>query len=232
MITCLFHRAKLVCSSNFLFCKELDYLKTMFNSNGYPNWFFEKCLRSFNSGNNIKSNLETTVSNDRIYRIVIPFLGKESRRFVINLQNIINSKLNLSIKLNPVYKTFKVSNYFQLKSRVPSGLCSNVVYEFSCSCDTNLTYLGMSTRHLSTRIREHLNFNSQTPSAVQTHLMSCDICSKVNHKPSSFKIIKKCNSEFQTKIYEALLIRKRNPALNRQLFAIVFSIECVLITIR
>ena len=34
-----------------------------------------------------------------------------------------------------------------------------------------------------------------------------------------FKIIKKCNSNFETEIDEALLIKKHNPKLNRQLFA-------------
>ena len=32
-------------------------------------------------------------------------------------------------------------------------------------------------------------------------------------------IIKKCNSNFETKILEALLIKKHNPKLNRKLFA-------------
>ena len=68
-------------------------------------------------------------------------------------------------------------------------------------------------------MREHLNFNSQTPSAITQHLMSCDNCGNYGHNFNSFKIIRKCASEFQTKIHEALLIRKRNPGLNRQLYA-------------
>ena len=205
--------------SSFLFCKEVEYLKIMFNSNGYPNWFFEKCLKTFNAKSNSQMDPDSSVCNNSVYYIAVPYFGRDSRRFVNLLQKIINSKLNLSIKLNAIHKTFKISNYFQLKSRVSFDLCSNVVYEYSCSCDTNLTYIGMSTRHLSTRVKEHLNFNTQTPSAVKNHLMSCTICANCNHRTSSFKVIKKCNSEFETKIYEALLIRKRNPALNRQLYA-------------
>ena len=55
---------------------------------------------------------------------------------------------------------YKIGNYFELKSRAPLSLCSNVIYEFTCLCDTNLTYIGMSTQHLSTKAREHLDFNS------------------------------------------------------------------------
>ena len=42
----------------------------------------------------------------------------------------------------------------------------NVIYEFTCSCDANLISIGMSTRHLSTRARVHLDFNSQVSSAI------------------------------------------------------------------
>ena len=32
-------------------------------------------------------------------------------------------------------------------------------------------------------------------------------------------MIKKCKSEFHTKLHEVLFIKKRNPGLNRQLYA-------------
>ena len=80
-------------------------------------------------------------------------------------------------------------------------------------------YIGMSTRHLSTRLGEHLGFQLKTESSVKEHIMSCDICSNSKFNVNSFKIIKKCNSNFETKIHEALLIKKHNPKLNRQLFA-------------
>ena len=84
-----------------------------------------------------------------------------------------------------------------------------------CSCDANLTHIGMSTRHLSTRAKEHLDFNSQVSSAIKNHIMCCNVCSSVKLNLNSFKIIKKCKSEFYTKIHEALFIKKRNPGLNR-----------------
>ena len=36
---------------------------------------------------------------------------------------------------------------------------------------------------------------------------------------SNFKVIKKCNTGFEAKIQEALLIKKFNPTLNRQLYS-------------
>ena len=77
----------------------------------------------------------------------------------------------------------------------------------------------MPTRHLSTSVEEHLGFHLKTESSVKEHIMSCDSCSNIKFNVNSFKIIKKCNSNFETKIHEALLIKKHNPKLNRQLFA-------------
>ena len=145
--------------------------------------------------------------------------GNVGFKGLIKLKNIIKSKFKITLKINPVYKTFKVSHYFQLKTRVPPALCSNIVYQFSCSCDSNLTYIGMSTRHLSTRVREHLGFHLKTESSVKDHIMSCHSCSNIKFSVNSFKIIKKCSYNFETKIHEALLIKKHNPKLNRKLFA-------------
>ena len=84
-----------------------------------------------------------------------------------------------------------------------------------------LTYIGMSTRHWSTRAKEHLDFNSQISSAKK--ITCCNVCSSVKLNLNFFKIIKKCKSEFHTKIHEALFIKKHNPGLNRQLYANVSS---------
>ena len=190
-----------------LFLNEVGLLRNMFASNGYPIWFLEKCLKKFNE----KSMHSHSSSPDYVYNLNIPYFGHDSRRFLIKLKNIIKSKFKIILKINPVYKTFKVSQYFQLKTRVPPALCSNIVYQFSCSCDSNLTYIGMSTRHLSTRVGEHLGFHLKTESFVKEHIASCDTCSNIKFNVNSFKIIKKCNSNFETKIHEALLIKNITP---------------------
>ena len=41
----------------------------------------------------------------------------------------------------------------------------------------------------------------------------------MKHSVESFKILKKCVTEYDTKIQEALLIKKLNPKLNKQLYA-------------
>ena len=144
-------------------------------------------------------------------------MGKESHHFANRLSALIKNKYNL--KIPPIYKTFNLVNYFQLKSKTLVALCSNVVYKFLCLCDMNKTYIGMSSRHLITRVRGHLNFKSLQDSAIKDHILSCGKCSNNRFNENNFIIICKCKSEFYSKIYQAPLIKKLNPKLNRQMFA-------------
>ena len=131
--------------------------------------FLIKFFRAFQSSNKFSQNISFKNC------FCIPYLGKDSHHFRNRLSALIKNKYNL--KISPIYKTFKVVNYFQLKSKTPVALCSIVVYKFSCSCDTNKTYIGMSSRHLITRVREHLNFKSLQDSAIKDHILSCGKCS-------------------------------------------------------
>ena len=169
LILCFLNRAKHICSSNFLFDKKVSMLKKMFLNNGYPSSFFDKILVSFQSSNKFSQNISFENS------FCILYLGKESNHFANRLSALIKNKYNL--KIYPIYKTFKVVNYFQLKSKTPVALCSNVVYKFSCLCNTNKTYISMSSRHLITRVQEHLNFKSLQDSAIKDHILSCEKCS-------------------------------------------------------
>ena len=127
----------------------------MFLNNGYPVNFFEKTVNRFLENKKVDQEEKQRPS---IIRLEIPYLEKTSHRFVRNLSNLVSDLTNKKVKLSPIYKTFKVVNYFQLKSTIPCSLQSNVVYRFSCPCDMGSTYIGMSSRHLITKIKEHLKF--------------------------------------------------------------------------
>ena len=110
-------------------------------------------------------------------------------------------------------------NHFQLKYSTSKELSSNVVHKFSCQCDTAISYIGYTARHLITRAHEHLNLNSIAKTAVKDRINSCSHCTKIDLSVSNFKVIKKCNTSFEAKVQEALLIKKFNPTLNRQLYS-------------
>ena len=80
----------------------------MFVSNGHPFWFFEKCFKMFN-----KKSLHCHFAYpDHVYNLNISYFGHDSRQFINKLQSIINSKLQLTLKINSDYKTFKALQYF------------------------------------------------------------------------------------------------------------------------
>ena len=116
------------------------------------------------------------------------------------------------------YKSYIASSYVYIV--VYKSYIFIVVYKFTCSRDVNTTYIGMSKRHLVTRAREHLQLNSNaTKSAISQHFSSCQTCHNCNLDVSSFKVIKNCHNEYETKIQEALLIKQPTPRLNSQLYA-------------
>ena len=179
LILCFLNRAKLICSNISSFEKEIQKLKTMFKANDYPGRFFDKILQQFlKSDENQSSNSTQPSQSAHEFPISLPYLGKASQRFVNQFSKIINKQLHQDVKINPIFKSFKINSYFQLKSCTPLALCSNVVYKFTCSCDTNLTYIRMSSRHLSTRVREHLNLNSKQKSSIKDHIPACNFCQK------------------------------------------------------
>ena len=208
------HRAKMICSNQDLFMSEIKKLKEIFWKNGYSESFFTQIYQSFEQKQSV-SNVDVNSEADFKYIFKIPFLGGVSHKFKDKITSLFFNDLRINI--NPIFTTFKVQNYFVLKSRTPRLLASNVVYKFSCLCDTNITYIGKTKRHLMVRCLEHLEFEKKKPeSEVKVHLNDCDICKNANYE--NFEILKKCKTDLETKVYEAFAINKEQPKLNKNLF--------------
>ena len=75
----------------------------------------------------------------------------------------------------------------------------------------------MTTRHFGARVEGYLH--SKKDSAVQKHINACQSCKDNKHLFDKFSLLKTCNTQYSTKIQEALLIKKHNPKLNTQLYA-------------
>ena len=80
---------------------------------------------------------------DFLFIIGLPYFGKISHQFSKRPKVLTKNKFNVDI--NVYYTTLKTGSYFQLKCSTPMHLISNVVYKFTCSCDTNVTHIGMTT---------------------------------------------------------------------------------------
>ena len=214
LILCLLNIAKRLCSNDNLFHLEIEKLRTMFKLNGYPNYYFNKVLNKFQNPTHSISDNDN--SDDVYICLKIPFIGDHSYNLSKKLKGIIEADNKCKVRI--IFKSFKVRNYFSLKAKTPNNLLSNVVYKFTCQNDSGITYIGETKRHLITRVGEHLSLSKvYQNSEVESHAHNCPNC-VLNASFDSFSIVKKCFNNFDASIHEALLARRRNPALNRQLF--------------
>ena len=119
---------------------------------------------------------------------------------------------NIDIKL--IFSSFKIGNLFSAKDPIPSNLRSSVVYKFSCA-GCNACYVGETTRHFSTRVREHLA--ADRASHMYKHLQQSESCHNLC-STNCFSILDCATTSFQLKIKESLhiYIHWEKPTLNQQ----------------
>ena len=136
------------------FSKRLKFLNRYFYLTITPHSSLIKYCANFLRFHPIILKKTKTSDGMRDLLFKVPYIGSASKQFTKSLFELVYREFGLKLKV--VYDTFKINRYFQLKTKTPHALCSNVVYQFRCSCDTNLAYVGMTTRHLAARACEHL----------------------------------------------------------------------------
>ena len=210
LVYCMINRAYMICNEWSLFSKEIDYLKNMFSSNGYPKSMIDKYVNQFlNSKYNpqMKAPKEDTVT----IHMSLPYIGKPSLLLARKLKTLFKNHFHVTLQCT--FDSTKIRNFFSLKCPTPKALKSNVVYQYTCSCDVNNSYIGKTKRHLITRVTEH----RADKSAIGQHLSRCSSC-RNSFGIDQFKIISNGRTDVECKIKEALNIKNSNPTLNQNLF--------------
>ena len=112
----------------------------------------------------------------------------------------------------------KISNLFSFKDKIPSVLCSGIVYKFQCgSC--NATYYGKTKPHFKVRMCENLGISALTgkrvkgdyDSAIKEHLLFCNLTPYFE----DFSILVTNNKDSKVTLMESLLINRDDPPLNK-----------------
>ena len=103
---------------------------------------------------------------------------------------------------------------FSVKDPVHRGLRTGVVYKCLCA-RCSACYVGETTRHFSTRVREHTF--SDRASHVFKHLQNSEHC-RTLYSDDCFSILDHASTTFQLKIKEAIHIQWEKPTLNHQLY--------------
>ena len=194
-------------------CKQLDVQE----SAGLWHWVIDKIIHRYLSEkmnpSQTRQNASPNSRKTSTHFYKLPYVGRFFKIAQTKLRQLFKHycKADLDVKL--VFSTFKLRNMFSVKDSLPQGLRSRVVYKFLCA-GCNASYIGETTRHLCTRVREHLL--SDKSSHVYRHLQSSRACHD-SCDTECFTILDSAASKFKIKIKEALHIKWEHPILNQQL---------------
>ena len=131
MVYTLVYRCFRICSNWAQFHTELIFLKGMFQKNGYPKNFIDKCFKKFFIIVHLFKENVPTVEKKRLV-LVLPYLGITSLQTRTKLQQALKGVLNCC-KLEIVFRCqTRLSNSFRYKDPIPKELISGVVYKFQC----------------------------------------------------------------------------------------------------
>ena len=146
-----------------------------------------------------KPSFDESVTGKKLF--FVQFRGHDSTKYIADL-------IKCEAPITPVYTTRKLKTALpSLKPRVDKNLTSNVVYKIKCSgCSS--CYVGMTCRHLVTRIKEYF-----LPSGVMSkHLKTCG--ASMNPSTCAEILMSTNRNVIYLSILEALFIRENKPDLN------------------
>ena len=107
-----------------------------------------------------------------------------------------------------------------IKDSVPKYLKSFVAYRLTCP-GCNARYIGETTHHLTTKIKEHLKTDSKSHvfKHLDTNRNRKELCDT-----ECFEIIDSATSSYKLKLKEAMHIIWEKPSLNKQVKHVGISI--------
>ena len=191
-------------------------IKVTLQKNSFPLKDIDRILKSFLHE---KFTVSKTRKVENQWYFKLPYIGRYSTYTQFKVNKIVE-KLCKDVSIKLVFSPFKIGKMFSLKDAYNDALKSNVVYKFSCA-GCNACYVGETTRHFTTRIKEHLHTDKS--SHVYKHLRQSKNCLEKCDE-ACFSILDNANSEYQLKIKEALHISWEKPTLNKQVVSYKITI--------
>ena len=223
LVSCLIHRIFNLCSSYENFHTQLEIVRKLFNLSGFRSHVFDRIVRRFLDDTFDPKPLVLTAPKKIIY-LCLPFTGVHSLQIHNQISRLCKAAFpHLDIRF--VFRSYTKRIFsFPFKDKVPKYLRSSVVYLFICRC-CSASYVGQTTRHLHTRVSEHLGIYPITGK----HSTNPAISSILSHTNASghpanfddFQILSSSSDSYESMIHESLLINKYRPNLkcSRQLYS-------------
>ena len=220
LVCILVFRAFHICSLFVNIHKEIVKIKQILLANCFPGTLIDKVICNFL---NLQYILHTKPKDKGEgkphFTCCLPYLGNRSFMIRNNITKLFKAHYR-DIQVQFIFKSAKrVSSLFQYKDRIPTLVCSNVVYKFSCSC-CNATYYSETNMNLLIRCNEHIGINrngreivSLSPSSIRDHVKQTGHSASIE----DFRVISKSSNSYDLLIHESPLIQRDRPSLNSNL---------------
>ena len=176
LVRTLIDRAFKINNTLLGFNEKVKKLSYILQKNQFPEGIINKVYNTYLD----KVNKSTTLSVDSkpsdsncILYFKLPYhtLSNFTKRKIHTLVK----RYCKNLEINLVFSSFKIKNLMNVKDSVPKSLRSKVIYKFKCA-ECNFAYVGETSRHLSTRVREHLHSNKN--SHIYKQLKGSEKCRK------------------------------------------------------
>ena len=223
LVRILVFRAFHICSTCSNFHNELIRIKRILADNCFPRSIIDRVIKSF---------LDDKFGNRPLRKKMIKlplfyafFLGQYSLQLKTRIIRLIK-QCYPTLKVEVIFTSPKrISSLFRFKDKLPSLICSSVVYRYKCP-GCHASYYGKTTRNLVLRCREHLGINKACQRIKSSSSAIGDHISKSGHDASveKFEIISRTDNSFDLLIHESLLILRDRPILNGQLSSIPLTL--------
>ena len=193
-----------ICSDNLK--SEINHLKAVFvGQNHYPHQLVNRTISA-----TLSPSPKTVKYEAAPIRISIPYIGKPSHQIsrLLKRQVGIDTTFSTSTTLNNLLKA-NGRNQGNNKHINPKG----VVYKVDCDCGES--YIGETSRPISTRIKEHKTSTekSDNKSAISDHILA-----HPHHKIqwTETTLLARNQTDFtKRKLTEAIHIKRYKPSINR-----------------
>ena len=217
LIATLLHRTFTICSNYKLFHDEIDKLKIIWQKNGFPLFFIDKCVKKFLDKLFVKKT-SGEPSNKKEVNFHMVFLGKITLQVKKKLQSTFR-ELCPGLKLKIVLSSpNRLRSGFTFKDTLPREMDSMLLYKFTCGT-CNSTYIGETKRHFQVRSYEHMGLSVFTDNHLKYNVSSATAIRKHcndhehNNNIDNIQVVGHTSNKFHLRLKESLLISMVNPSI-------------------
>ena len=213
----LIFRAFKICSSWYLFHKEMNILSKFFSCNSYPSHILPRLVNKFLC-NFFEPPLQiATVPKKTIY-LSLPYIGIHAKTLKRELTLCMSRFYPMADFRFCFTNPRTLQSLFKFKDTLPELMQSGVIYKYFCPKCNLGTYVGCTERLLKVRIDSHKGTSHRTgcllnvkeTSAIRNHSKKC----RVNVSGTDFKILAKTKCSSDLLILESLFIKSHFPKFN------------------